>query len=104
MADGYEASQGADAAETLGARMGLAVAMKNTGDVAGARVMYEDLLPRRIAAEGEGSDGVLVLQGNLVALLCLTPVGLNALAATATRTGTTRPPASPSGGVMVEAR
>ena len=50
-------------------RGALAAAMTHTGDVAGARVLYEDLLPQGIAAEGEDSTGVLVLQTNLAALL-----------------------------------
>ena len=44
VADGCEASQGADDAETLTTRSALSVAMEQTGDVAGARVLYEDLL------------------------------------------------------------
>ena len=69
VADGYEASQGADAAETLAARGQLAVAMQYSGDVASAWVVMEDLLPPVIAAEGEGNQGVLVLQTNLANLV-----------------------------------
>ena len=69
VADGCEREHGADAEETLTVRGNLATAMRYSGAVIEARAVYEELLPRRIAAEGEGSEGVLKLQGNLAKLL-----------------------------------
>jgi tetratricopeptide (TPR) repeat protein len=66
---GKERLQGADGEGMLSARVMLAMAMKETGEVIEARSMYEDVLHQEIQKFGQGSKQVLETQQNLASLL-----------------------------------
>ncbi len=58
VAAAYEEMEGPDAGSTLSARCDLEWAMRKTGDALGAKVAYEDVLPRLIEVADIGDEFV----------------------------------------------